>query len=109
MNDRFTIDKKLELLEQVRSRYDHDQSDLARREWILYGNMPEAAQAPEEQPFSSFSLRLLLAVGLFLLLIICDLSGKNFFGFTTAQCFQAISQDYESSITRFLTDSQALW
>ena len=116
MDNHFTVDKKLELLHQVRSRYDRDQGDLARREMILYGktsaaeygensyNTTDAAMPGQDEalPFSTFSLRLLVSLGLFLLLIICDLSGKDFFGLPASQCFQVISQDYESSITQWV-------
>ena len=70
MDNHFTVDKKLELLHQVRSRYDRDQGDLARREMILYGktsaaeygensyNTTDAAMPGQDEalPFSTFSL-----------------------------------------------------
>ena len=105
------IEKKLELTRQVRSRYDRDKNDLAKREWLLYGKASTDANTPyaaddippdEELPFSSFKLRLLFSAGLFLLLIICDISGKPFFGMPAEQCFQTISQDYESSISQWV-------
>lgn len=112
MEKLFDIEKKLELTRQVRSRYDRDKNDMAQREWLLYGKAsPEPNTlytasdmklADEELPFSAFKLRLLLSAGLFLLLIICDISGKTFFGISTEQCFQAIAQDYESSITQWV-------
>lgn len=125
MENHFGIEKKLELMQQVRSRYDRDQNDMIRREMLLYGKtgntrtmgtdpygdqienpfmsqMQQTSPAQEEQPFSTFTLRILLSAGLFLLLIICDISGKNFFGLPPAECFQAISKDYESSITQWV-------
>lgn len=110
MENHFEIEKKLELMQQVRSRYDRDRNDLAHREFILYGKTDQAGdiavsgmpQAQEEPPVSTFMLRILLSAGLFLLLIICDLSGENFFGIPTEQCFHALSKDYESSITQWV-------
>lgn len=110
MDNHFDIEKKLELMQQVRSRYDRDRNDLAHREFILYGKTEEAGnitvpgmpQTQEEPPVSTFMLRVMLSAGLFLLLIICDLSGNPFFGMPTEQCFQALSKDYESSITQWV-------
>lgn len=125
MENHFGIEKKLELMQQVRSRYDRDQNDMIHREMLLYGKtgnvrtigadpysdqmenhymsqMQQTSPAQDEQPFSTFTLRVLLSAGLFLLLIICDISNKNFFGIPATQCFQAISKDYESSITQWV-------
>ncbi|MBP3205867.1 MAG: hypothetical protein J6M66_10660 [Lachnospiraceae bacterium] len=113
------VEKKLELMQQVRSRYEQDRNDLAHRESILYGktgsqsydpyrqepgNTPAGSglQNQEEQPLSAFALRILFSAGLFLLLLLCDISGKNFFGMPPEKCFQIIAQDYESSITRWV-------
>lgn len=105
----FTVDKKLELMRQIRSRYQQNRYDMFHRERLLYGKsaaFPEKAypedpypeDAEDAETYHTFSLRILLALGLFLLIIICDLSGRSFFGIQASQCFSAISADYENSI-----------
>lgn len=109
----FTVDKKLELMRQIRSRYQKDRSDMFRREQLLYGRtsvypsdeigMREMDELEDEgEPIQTFPLRILLAVALFLLIIICDMSGKSFLGIRAEQCFYAISADYEKSITTWV-------
>lgn len=109
-----TVEKKLELMRQIRSRNERDRFDMSRREQIVYGkSMGTMAQSLpqttfmddedyEEQGLPTFPLRALLSVALFLLIIICDLSGKSFLGINANQCFAAISKDYESSITAWV-------
>lgn len=105
----FTVDKKVELMRQIRSRYQKDRNDLFRREQLLYGRTSvypleenEMTDLDEGEPVQTFPLRSLLAVALFLLIIICDMSGRSFFGIRAEQCFSAISADYESSITTWV-------
>ncbi len=105
-----TIEKKLELMRQIRSKNERDRFDMSRREQIVYGkSMEPVSQATylteksdEENALPTFPLRALLAVTLFLLIIICDMSGKSFMGMETKECFEAIATDYESSITAWV-------
>ena len=108
----FSVDKKMELLRQIRARHQQDRNDLVRREKILYGMTGDyAADDLAEEPlddelrFNSFPIRIMMAVGLFLLIVICDMSGKSFMGIETAQCFSAISEDYESSVTAWVNSA----
>ncbi|MDE6014572.1 MAG: hypothetical protein K2H41_02560 [Acetatifactor sp.] len=102
----FTVNKKMELMRQIRSRYQKDRSDLFRREQLLYGRTSVYPWEEigmndledEGEPIQTFPLRALLAIVLVLLIIICDMSGKSFLGIRADQCFSAISEDYESSI-----------
>ncbi len=108
------VSKKLELIQQIRSRYQQDRYDMFHREKLLYGrttplpvdngDMKEGTvgEYDEEEHFSTLPLRTLLAVGLFLLIIVCDMSGKSFMGIQPGQCFSAISADYESSIAKWV-------
>lgn len=120
MAEPISVEKKLELMQQIRSRHERDRMDMMRREHIIYGTSPKypahddlygmegeiyKSQDPEAEnndDISFFSLRMLIAVGLVLLIIISDLSGKTLWGIPTSECFQVISQDYESSITRWV-------
>lgn len=122
-----TVEKKLELMRQIRSRYQRDRYDLFHREQVLYGrakpipgeesmrkaffvdSMDEMENYDEDdaESFQTFPLRMLLAVGLFLLIIVCDMSDKSFLGLEASQCFSAISADYESSISAWVDAASA--
>lgn len=107
-----SVEKKLELLQQIRSRNQRDRYDMFHRENLLYGRtrtaLPEDLEDMEDydgedgERFQSFPLRVLLALGLFLMIIVCDMSGRSFLGMQVNQCFQAIAQDYESSISAWV-------
>lgn len=105
-----SVEKKLELLRQIRNRNQKDRYDMFHREHLLYGTSKYTPENYEdldeygepEEGFQSFPLRALLALGLFLLIIVCDMSGKTFLGIQPVQCFAAISKDYESSISAWV-------
>ncbi len=106
----YTMEQKLRLVNQVRSRYDQDQSDLLRREQLLYGKTsnrtfdlePEGAfpEAETENPagVSFFRLRLLAALVVFVLILTLDRNGKDLFGMSTEQIFQSIAKDYVTEL-----------
>ena len=105
------VERKLELTKQIRSQNAKDRFDLSRREQIIYGKTTENTIAnsftydeneAEEDTLPTLPLRFLLAVGLFLMIIMCDVSGESFLGISAKQCFEAIGQDYESSITAWV-------
>ncbi|MCM1090669.1 MAG: hypothetical protein NC092_05780 [Butyrivibrio sp.] len=105
-----SVTKKLELIKQIRSRYQQDRYDMFHRERLLYGrttpipveNDELAKEAvSEEESFSTFPLRVLVAAVLFVMIILCDISGKSFLGIPSSRCFSAISADYESDITKW--------
>lgn len=105
-----TIEKKLELMRQIRSKNERDRFDMSRREQIIYGkSMEPVSRTPylpeefdEEEALPTFPLRALVAVALFLSIIICDMSGKSFMGMQTTECFETIAVDYESSISAWV-------
>ncbi len=107
------VEKKLELVHQIRSRYRSDQSDLVNREQILYGrSMSQGAVNLNDYSYSkeasgekegvfrdnTFKIRLAIAGILVLLIILFDRSGKTFAGISTEQLFQAIETDYGTMI-----------
>lgn len=123
-----TMEKKLELVQQIRSQYNKNQYDLFHREQILYGRTSQENyrnQIKEDSftmPYSEentddlndgvnfFKVRLLLAAVLLAGIILLDLSGGDIAGITTGQIFDAISEDYEEDIDGWLgglTDSPA--
>ena len=107
-----SVEKKLELLQQIRSRNQRDRYDMFHRENLVYGRtrtfLPDDMEDMEEfdgeygERFQSFPLRVLLALGLFLMIIVCDMSGRSFLGIQMNQCFSAIAEDYESSISAWV-------
>lgn len=123
-----TMEQKLQLIRQVRSRYHEDQYDLSNRERLLYGkaHMPERAgrsasylnsgQDPYEDnyedtcgvpsgsagPVSFFRLRLLAALLLLATVILMDQNEIKVAGITTETIFRMISADYEDKITEWM-------
>ena len=101
-----SIEKRLQLVKQIRTKYDEDQRDLTNREMILYGrNSRSVAKGSSEQeaptdeaPVSFFRIRLVLAVLLFAAVILMDMDGIEMAGITAEKIFQAISADYEEVI-----------
>ena len=102
-----TMEKKLRLVKQIRTRYNTAQYDLSNRERILYGRVSRPAEAlpgreeedvPGQAPASTFSLRLLAAVLLLAAVIAMDRNGIQAAGITAEGIFQAISADYVGQI-----------
>ena len=60
----------------------------------MYGDMPQ----PVGRPFSSFKLRLWIAVFLALAVIYMDTNDIKVAGITTEKIFEVISADYEEII-----------
>ena len=107
-----TTEKKLRLVQQVRSRYHEDQYDMSNREKLLYGRTsvtPEklgyayeepydGAMPPSGEPFTFFKLRIWIALFLVAAVIVMDTNHMNVAGITAEKIFQAISADYEEKI-----------
>lgn len=102
-------ERKLQLLQQIRSRYKEDRYDMSSRERILYGResvrpWEESGDDPEwdQPPRSSFRLRVLLAVLLFAAVVAIDTNGASIFGITAEKVYQIISADYEDKIEEWV-------
>lgn len=101
-----STEKRLQLLKQIRAKYNEDQRDLTDREMILYGRSSRTStkdlseqEAPlDEAPVSFFRIRLILAVLLFAAVILMDMDGMEMAGITADKIFQAISANYEEVI-----------
>ncbi len=108
-----TTEKKLQLVQQVRSRYHEDQYDMSNRERLLYGKTsvtpeklgytaydePYGKGTPSDgEPFTFFKLRLWIALFLAVAVIVMDTNQMNVAGITAEKIFQAISADYEEAI-----------
>lgn len=107
-------EQKLQLIQQIRSRYNEDRYDMRDRERILYGResvrpWEEDGTDPEQElPQSSFRLRVLLAVLLFAVVVTIDTNGTSLWGLTAEKIYQIISADYEDKIEEWVeTLSQA--
>lgn len=106
-----TMEQKLQLVKQIRSRYDEDQYDMCSRERILYGrsslreNRLQHSAGEEEEPparGSSFRLRLSAALLFFLMVVIMETNGLRVAGITTEKIYQMISADYEQKIDEWV-------
>ena len=99
-----TTERKLQLIQQIRSRYDEDMYDLNSRERLLYGResiRPRESYGNDpdgEAPQSSFRLRVLLAVLLFAAVVTIDSNQAAPWGITAEKIYQAISADYEEQV-----------
>lgn len=108
-----TIEQKLQLVRQVRSRYHENQYDLSNRERILYGRssvIPEResyaspydedydGMLPEGRPLSFMKIRLWIALFLVAAVIVMDRNGMSVAGITSEKIFELISADYEEII-----------
>lgn len=108
-------EKRLQLLKQVRSRYNEDQRDLTKRELILYGRSSRSVSdnLNSEQELSSdaeyvsfFRLRLVLAILAFAAVVFIDMNGIKMAGITAEKIFEAISADYEEMLDSWSETSQ---
>lgn len=119
-----STEQKLELVKQIRSKYNENLSDLNHRERILYGRTSSYGQGDiggyssvdrswyyddygegeDVQSFSFGKVRFLIAVILVTGVITLDLSGKSLMGVPMNQVFAVIAQDYEDEIAAWVTD-----
>lgn len=118
-----STEQKMELVHQVRSKYNRDQYDLSNRERILYGRSTARPQndyheslsgyepygdPDQEAPVSTFRLRLLLALIVGIGIILLDGYGIKLGGISTDQIFEAIAEDYGGFSTSSPPSSQPL-
>ncbi len=104
------MEQKLQLVQQIRSRYHENQYDLSNREKILYGRtgaVQPGSLYPEpelEQPHPSslFRVRLLMALLLFGLVVAMDMGGFQIAGLTADRILEAISADYEDTLNQWI-------
>ncbi len=105
-----TVEQKLEMVKQLRSRYHEDQYDMGNRERILYGRTSPRAEEGigdyglEEAPPrpSTLKLRFLIAVMLFAAVAAMKANGFQVAGITAEKIFEAISTDYEDKIVEWV-------
>lgn len=108
-----TMERRLQLVKQIRSRYNEDQYDLSNRERILYGRSSRPAEnfsemeedAAWDAPVSFFRIRLVVAIILLAAVIAIDLNGTKIAGITAEDIFRAISADYGNMIDSWMNNS----
>lgn len=108
MND-ISMEKRLELVKQVRSQHQRNQCDMFSREQILYGrtsmtgeegHFQESAEYhQEDSPRSFLKLRIFLALVLAAGAVFLKENEIEIAGITMEEVFQAISADYYHDIT----------
>ncbi len=96
-----SVEKKLQLVNQVRSQYRQDQRDLRLREQILYGRDYVPYEPYEEEEFNEaaggttpFRLRVMATLVVFVLILMLDRNDRSIFGISSQQIFESISVDY---------------
>lgn len=104
-----TMEKKLKLVQQIRSQYDQNQYDLSNREQLLYGrtscrdtDLPEILSEGQTHATGSFRIRMLLACLLFLFIVAADQLGISPAGISVHSVFEMIETDYQENMDDIL-------
>ncbi|MDR2044532.1 MAG: hypothetical protein LBQ15_09250 [Clostridium sp.] len=116
-----TVDKKLQLIQQVRSQYHRNQYDLVNRERILYGQTAASYQqepgmaysgawaehetASRTGQFSSLRFRLMVALALLFGILILDMTDQEFWGLNAADIFTYLEKDVDVSTLEFMEET----
>ena len=104
-------ERKLQLVQQVRSRYHENQYDMSNRERIMYGRTSvfdrpgyddDTLPDSEDGSLSSFKLRFLIALVLFGIVVFMDRSHTSIGGITSEKLYGMISADYEEKIEEWV-------
>lgn len=105
-----TVEKKLQLVQQIKNQYHQNQYDMANREQILYGNnyrrdYVQDIKTPENAvriSSASFRLRVFFAGLLLVGVILCDRLGFSPAGMDMNQVFTILSEDYQEKVDEFV-------
>lgn len=103
----FSVEKKLELVQQVRSKYYQNQSDMMNREQILYGRSEKENEEEGIFKDGTLKLRYALAAVLAATIILFDRSGQSLGGISMEEIFTAIETDYEKAIEAWIAVSNS--
>lgn len=129
-----STDQKLQLVQMIRAESQDDRMKMRSRERMLYGTENKYKYKMEEPPlytkgyyegaggrkevyalensgeepagasFSSFKLRLVIAVFLFAGFLILDAGGGNIAGITTKQVREEINKDFDTGLDSIVFD-----
>lgn len=127
-----STEQKLQLVQMIRAENQDNRMKMRSREKMLYGT--ESNYEPEELPlyargyvniqkkggelhaaesaalleqgssFSSFKLRLILAVALFTAFLVLDAGKGNIAGITTRQLLEEINRDFDAGLGEVVFD-----
>ncbi|MCM1568238.1 MAG: hypothetical protein NC081_02175 [Roseburia sp.] len=113
------MDRRTELIQQIRSQGHQNRYDMVSREQLLYGKsygrdaaFPPASQekeSEETQPVSTFKIRLLFALTLLMLMIMMDTTNKSIGNLSIKKISDILAVDYEAQIETQLSDLLAQW
>lgn len=101
-----TMEQKLQLVQQVRSRYNENQYDMYNRERILCGESLHRSNRLGDDiektemigRVSFFKVRFLFALLFFLTIVVMDTNNIKVAGITVERIYQVISADYEEKL-----------
>lgn len=118
-----STEQKLQLVQMIRAENQDNRMKMRSREKILYGTESKyepadlplytkgelyaaegAAAIEQSSSFSSFKLRLVLAVALFAAFLILDAGDGNVAGITTKQLQEEINKDFDTGLEEVVFD-----
>lgn len=99
----FSAEKKLELVQQVRSSYVKNRSDMMNREQILYGTKECSQESEEILAEGTLKLRFLLAAVLVITIILMDREVQTLAGFSAKTLFSMMETDYAKEIEAWIS------
>lgn len=104
-----SADKRMQLVHMIREENKSNQLKIRNRESILYGkpflsNAYAAEDTAEnaEMPVSTFKLRFLLALALFIVYLLLDMGGGSILGKDTKEIYLMLEEDYQSNLFDFI-------
>lgn len=103
------VEKKMQLIHMIREENKTNRLKIRNRENILYGRplspatySMEETEENAELPVSTFKLRFLLAIALFVMYVILDMGGGSIFGKNTKEIYLLLEEDYQTNIFDFI-------
>lgn len=122
-----SVEQRLELVKQVRSKYYENQSDMMNREQILYGkafpknqeiirnprdtvdfyqrNIDTESEGEGIFKDGTLKIRYALAAVAFITIVLLDKSEKTLAGISMNDVFTSIQTDYEETIENWVFDT----
>lgn len=103
--DDITVEKKMQLVQQIRSQHNRNQYDLSARERILHGysvDFTSPVGSDEKSTSESLKFRSALAVMLLLFSILFDYFKIAPVGIEMNQIFQMIAADYQKNVSEYV-------
>ena len=109
------IEKRMQLIHMIREENKSNQIKLRNRENILYGKaftpslrsmeavtQEYPADTMSEAPISTFKLRFLVAIALFVTYLILDMGNGSIMGKNAKEIYMMIEEDYQTNVFDFI-------